>query len=119
MELRLLRSFQQVAHDLNYSRAAEKLFLTQPALSRQIQNLENELGVRLFDRDKRTVRLTPAGAYVKEQLGPWFDTLNHLTQQTQRIHNGHLGELCIGHPGSALYSILPDVLAGFRKHTPT
>ena len=118
MELRLLRSFQQVAHDLNFSRAAEKLFLTQPALSRQIQSLENELGMRLFDRDKRTVRLTPAGAYFKEQLGPWFDTLNHLTQQTQRIHNGHLGELCIGHPGSALYSILPDVLAGFSQAYP-
>ncbi len=118
MEFRLLRSFRQVAQDLNYSRAAEKLFLAQPALSRQIQSLEAELGMRLFDRDKRTVRLTAAGAYLNEQLGPWFDTLGHLTEQTKRIHQGDLGELCIGHPGSALYSILPDVLADFSRAYP-
>ena len=118
MDLRLLRSFRQVAQDLNYSRAAEKLFLAQPALSRQIQSLEEELGVRLFDRDKRSVRLTAAGTYFNEQLGPWLDTLNHMTVQTRRIHQGDLGELRIGHPGSALYSILPDTLAYFSRLYP-
>ncbi|MBO0933422.1 LysR family transcriptional regulator [Fibrella aquatilis] len=118
MELRLLRAFRQVATDLNYSRAAEKLFVAQPALSRQIQSLEDAMGVRLFDRDKRTVRLTAAGAYLNEQLGSWFDTLDHLTEQAQRIHNGDLGDLRIGHPGSALYSVLPDALADFSRLYP-
>lgn len=118
MELRLLRSFRQVASDLNFSRSAEKLFIAQPALSRQIQQLEDELGVSLFDRNKRTVRLTAAGTYLNEQLGPWLDTLTHLTTQTKRIHNGELGELCIGHPGSALYSVLPDALAVFAHTCP-
>lgn len=118
MEIRLLRSFRQVAADLNFSRSAEKLFIAQPALSRQIQQLEDELGVSLFNRTKRSVRLTTAGTYLNEQLGPWLDTLTHLTAQTQRIHNGELGELCIGHPGSALYSVLPEALAAFAKACP-
>ncbi len=118
MELRLLRSFRQVAADLNFSRSAEKLFVAQPALSRQIQQLEDELGVLLFDRTKRSVRLTTAGTYLNEQLGPWLDTLTHLTTQTKRIHNGELGELCIGHPGSALYSVLPDALAQLAHSCP-
>ncbi|WP_375447642.1 LysR substrate-binding domain-containing protein [uncultured Fibrella sp.] len=118
MELRLLRSFRQVAADLNFSRSAEKLFVAQPALSRQIQQLEDELGVTLFDRTRRSVRLTAAGTYLNDQLGPWLDTLAHLTKQTKRIHNGELGELCIGHPGSALYSVLPDALAAFTQACP-
>ena len=118
MELRLLRSFRQVAADLNFSRSAEKLYVAQPALSRQIQQLEEELGVRLFDRTKRSVKLTNAGTYLNEQLGPWLDTLAHLTSQTKRIHHGELGELCIGHPGSAFYSVLPDALAQFSQECP-
>ncbi len=118
MELRLLRSFRQLARDLNYSRAAEKLFVAQPALTRQIQQLEADLGVVLFARTKRTVRLTHAGTYLNEQLGPWLDTLDHLAARTRRIHEGELGDLCIGHPGSALYSILPDVLARFAHECP-
>lgn len=118
MELRLLRSFRQVAADLNFSRSAEKLFVAQPALSRQIQQLEDELGVSLFERTKRSVRLTSAGTYLNEQLGPWLDTLSHLATQTRRIHNGELGELCIGHPGSALYSVLPEALAAFAVTCP-
>lgn len=118
MELRLLRSFRQVAADLNFSRSAEKLFIAQPALSRQIQQLEEELNVSLFDRTKRSVRLTTAGTYLNGQLKPWFDTMDHLLTQTKRIHNGELGELCIGHPGSALYSVLPDALAAFARQCP-
>ena len=118
MDLRLIRSFRQVAADLNFSRSAEKLFIAQPALSRQIQQLEDELGVLLFVRTKRSVRLTTAGTYLNQQLGPLLDTLSHLTTQTKRIHHGELGELCIGHPGSALYSVLPDALAVFAQQCP-
>jgi len=62
MELRWLAAFRAVAEELNFRRAAEKLFVAQPAVSQQIMSLERELGVRLFERTKRSVRLTDAGA---------------------------------------------------------
>ncbi len=61
MELRWLAAFIAVAEELNYRRAAERLFVAQPAISQQIMNLEKDLGVRLFDRNNRSVRLTDAG----------------------------------------------------------
>ena len=62
MELRWLTAFVAVAEELNYRRAAQRLFVAQPAISQQIMNLEKDLGVRLFDRNNRSVRLTDAGA---------------------------------------------------------
>ena len=62
MEFRQLRYFVTVARELNFTRAAEKLRVAQPALSRQVRQLEEELGVRLFERTKRRVELTPSGA---------------------------------------------------------
>ena len=66
MEFRQLQYFLGVANELHFSKAAEKLFIAQPALSRQIQALEENLGVLLFERDKRNVKLTPAGEYLRE-----------------------------------------------------
>ena len=63
MDVRQLEYFLGVASELHFSKAAEKLYVAQPALSRQIQQLENELDVVLFERDKRNVKLTPAGEY--------------------------------------------------------
>lgn len=68
VELRHFRYFIAVAEELNFRRAAERLFITQPALSHQIAQLEHEIGVKLFERDKRKVELTAAGQAFLEEV---------------------------------------------------
>ncbi|MBL7780928.1 MAG: LysR family transcriptional regulator [Saprospiraceae bacterium] len=118
MELRQIKYFLGVAETLNFSRAAVNLNIVQPALSRQIQQLEQELGVVLFERNNRNVLLTPAGAYLRDEMikldKHFQDTLNHAIS----IQNGYVGTLRIGYPGSALYSILPEVLCLLQQKLP-
>lgn len=118
MDIRQLTYFLGVAEELHFSRAAEKLFIVQPALSRQIQQLEEELGVLLFERDKRNVKLTPAGSYFRDEISRLYHQLTYITEQTQRIHSGVVGKIRMGHPGSALYSILPETLSMMHERFP-
>ena len=118
MDLRQLAFFVGVADELNFSRAAGKMAIAQPALSRQIQQLEDDLGVLLFKRDKRNVALTPAGLYLLTQARQLHGLVSEIVVQTRRVHNGLTGMLRIGHPGSALYSVLPDALASLAEQYP-
>ena len=118
MDIRQLTYFLGVAEELHFSRAAEKLFIVQPALSRRIQQLEEELGVLLFERDKRNVKLTAAGSYFREEISRLQHQLNYITEQTRRIHSGEVGKIRMGHPGSALYSVLPETLAMMYERFP-
>jgi len=118
MDLRQLNYFLGVAEELHFSRAAEKLFIVQPALSRHIQQLEEEIGVTLFERDKRNVKLTPAGSYFRDEITRLQHQLRYIIEQTQRIHSGSVGAIRMGHPGSALYSILPEVLSMMYQRFP-
>lgn len=118
MDTRQLSYFLGVASELHFSKAAERLFIAQPALSRQIQQLEQELGVLLFERDKRNVKLTPAGLFLQQEGIKLLSQLDTIRQRTQQIHRGEEGELRIGHPGSAVYSVLPMLLSGLRSHFP-
>lgn len=118
MEFRTLQYFLGVASELHFSKASEKLFIAQPALSRQIQQLENELGVVLFERDKRNVKITPAGEYLQMEATKILAQLDNVRLRTQQIHKGEEGELRIGHPGSAVYSVLPPLLSALRLYFP-
>lgn len=118
MEFRQLQYFLGVASELHFSRAAEKLFIAQPALSRQIQQLEENLGVLLFERNKRNVKLTPAGEYLKGEATQLLSQVEHIRNRTQLIHKGEEGEIKIGHPGSAIYSVIPPILTNLRLHFP-
>jgi LysR family transcriptional regulator, benzoate and cis,cis-muconate-responsive activator of ben and cat genes len=118
MELRQLEYFLGVANELHFSKAAEKLFIAQPALSRQIQALEENLGVLLFERDKRNVKLTPAGEYLREEAAEVLSQVENITKRTQLIHSGEEGEIRIGHPGSAIYSVIPPLLYQLRTTFP-
>lgn len=110
MELRHLKSFLVLAEELHFRRAAERLCIVQPALSRQIQELEAHLGVLLFERNQRKVRLTPAGGYVRSEAQRIFEQLQSLENTAKLIEEGTKGAIRIGYAGSSLHSILPQLL---------
>ncbi|WP_192456947.1 LysR family transcriptional regulator [Musicola keenii] len=101
IELRHLRYFIAVAEELHFGRAAEKLNISQPPLSQQIQILEEQVGARLLERNNRNVRLTPAGQqFLKESWGI-INQVNQAAERAARIQRGELGELSIGFTSSA------------------
>jgi len=118
MELRHLRYFIAVADELSFSRAAERLQIAQPPLSQQIQALESELGVKLFDRKKRPLQITLAGEAFLEEARLTLANLEQAIHKTQRIHQGELGHLTVGFTSSMANGVLPNILRTFREHYP-
>ena len=118
MELRHLRYFVAVAEELHFGRAAARLFIAQPPLSQQIQQLERELGVTLFQRTSRRVQLTPAGEVFLSGARQTLETLDSAVQSTQRAARGETGWLGIGFAASATYHLLPAVLHDYRERFP-
>ncbi len=118
IEFRHLRYFMAVSETLNFHRAAEKLDITQPGLSRQIQQLEFHLGTELLVRNRREVRLTPAGDYLRHQLIPQMNRLEHIYRETRRIGTGQAGEIRIGFLGSAMQDVIPRLLVDLNREFP-
>lgn len=109
-ELRHLYSFLVLSEELHFRKAAEKLFLSQPGLSKQIQSLENQLGVSLLDRNQRNVRLTPCGHYLKQQVEILNGFLTKTSEKLKHIAEGTEGELQIGFVGSAMQQVIPQLI---------
>ena len=118
MELRHLTYFKAVAEELNFRKAADRLFISQPGLSRQIKQLEEELQAPLFERDKKQVKLTAAGTYLKEEVDFVLNHLKITGQQVKEIAEGREGELRIGFLGSAANQVLPDLLNQLNTRFP-
>ncbi len=118
IELRHFRYFLAVAEELHYRKAAEKLFISQPGLSRQINQMEGILETKLFERNRKKVALTPAGSYLKEELEFILNHLEVTTKQLKLVEKGNFGELRIGFLGSAIQSVIPDLLLRFKKNFP-
>jgi len=118
MELRHLKSFLAVADQLNFRRAAAELNLTQPALSRQIAQLEAELGCGLFVRDRRGVALTAAGAHLYRRAGDLLDAVEALARETREAGGGVRGTLSIGYTEAAMSSFLPGLIRQLRQARP-
>lgn len=117
MELRHLRYFTTVAAEGSFSRAAEKLSIAQPPLSRQVQQLEEELGVRLLDRG-RPLTLTEPGRYLFEQSRQILQRVEDVRAMTRRIAKGMVLQFNIGFVASTLYDDLPELIRRFRITVP-
>src|SRR5258705_335718 len=117
MELRHLRYFTTVAAEGSFSRAAEKLHIAQPPLSRQVQQLEEELGVRLLDR-RRPLTLTEPGRYLFEQGRQILQRIDEMRAMTKRIAKGMVLQFNIGFVASTLYDALPELIRRFRIIVP-
>jgi DNA-binding transcriptional LysR family regulator len=118
MELRQLRYVVAVARERNFTRAAAKLNMAQPPLSRQIQQLEEELGAILFERGSRPVRLTDAGRLFYEQAVQVIERLDEMKVMTRRAHEAPRPHFRIGFVGSVLYGHLPEVIRRYRAARP-
>jgi DNA-binding transcriptional LysR family regulator len=118
MELKNLRYFATVAEDLHFGRAARRLHIAQPALSQQIQKLENELGVRLLDRSKRHVRLTQAGSAFLTEAREILARVDRAAQAAQLAGRSETGSLVVACGPICSYAVLPAVLEKYRHRFP-
>ncbi|MGY5885939.1 LysR substrate-binding domain-containing protein [Modestobacter lacusdianchii] len=118
MELRHLRYFVSVAEELHFRKAAEKLHIVQPALSKQISALEKELGVQLLERDRRHVTLTEAGRVFLEEALEVLAQADGAMARARAVSRGEVGRLNIGFIQPALADLLPRSLRVFRQHYP-
>jgi LysR family transcriptional regulator, benzoate and cis,cis-muconate-responsive activator of ben and cat genes len=107
-----------VARERNFTRAAEKLHIAQPPLSRQIQQLEDEFGVALFNRGSRPLALTDAGRLLFEQASQVLDRMDEMKAMMGRLHEAERVRFSIGFVGSTLYGYLPEVIRRYRAARP-
>ena len=110
-----LSCFVAVAEELHFGRAAERLHMTQPPLSRQIQQLENELGVQLIDRTTRTVTLTPAGVAFLPDARRILQLAESAAQTVKRIPEGDLGTVVVGFTAASAHVVQGRCAAGSRR----
>lgn len=115
IELRHLRYFMAVAEELHFRKAADRLFISQPGLSRQIRQMESELGVSLFERSNKKVELTRAGKYLKEEVQIILMNLNRTFEHAQMVHEGVEGQISFGYVGSAMQQVIPKLLLKIKE----
>lgn len=118
MELRHLRYFVAVATDGTFRRAAGRLHVSQPALSKQIQNLERELGGALFSRGRKGIQLTPTGEMFLTRAQDLLEMAEGAAKQAREAHRNNLGLLRVGRLGILASNFLPSVLEVYRSHFP-
>ena len=118
MELRHLRYFIGVAETENVSRAASKLHLSQPALSRQIRDLEDEIGVTLFERTAKSVRLTEPGRVFLKAVREVLERVDEAVKETRAVAGADETELHVGYSPATTARILPSILRAYQRAMP-
>jgi DNA-binding transcriptional LysR family regulator len=119
MDLRQLRYFVAVAEERRFGRAARRLHMAQPPLSRQIQALEGELGFKLFLRSRRSVEVTPGGTVLLDRARHVFAELDRAVHEARRASTGETGRIAIGYLSSLAYSGLTRYLRAIREELPS
>lgn len=118
MDLRHIRYFQAVAEERSYSRAARRLRVAQPALSRAVKEIETSLGAALLDRSRHHVRLTPAGATLLHEAGVLLERWEEALRRVRRAASGEEGELRLGYIGPPTAPFLGRLLHEYRRRYP-
>lgn len=118
MDIRQVKSFVAVANALSFSRAARQLHISQPALSTQVKSLEAHLGALLLERNRRTVRLTPAGESLLADADSLLRQIADIELRVARISSGDTGHLRIGFVASATLELVPAIVIAFRRQYP-
>src|ERR1700678_3361110 len=118
MQLRHLRYFIAVGDELSFTKAAQKLRLAQPSLTRQVRNLEDEIGVRLLDRSNNRVTLTDEGRLLLFDAKKLLAMCAETVAAVQRMSRGESSQLNIGYMANIHYGLLPATLGAFRKLCP-
>jgi DNA-binding transcriptional LysR family regulator len=118
MELRQIRSFLSIAETLHFGRSAELIHLSQPALSLQIRALEEEVGVRLFERNRRKTTLTAAGLAFRKDAAAAVSQVEQAIRSARLAANGKVGLLRIGFISTAGSEIVPNIIRRFRESNP-
>src|SRR5260370_3028788 len=118
MELRQIRSFLSIVETLHCGRTAELIHLSQPALSHQIRTLEEEVGVRLFERNRRKTTLTAAGLAFRDDAAAALSQLEQAIRRARLAASGKLGLLRIGFVSTAGSEIVPNIVRQFRESNP-
>ena len=118
LEISQLRCFVAIAEELHFSRAAERLNMTQPPLSRQIRLLEHQVGATLLERNSRVVRLTAAGRAFLPEAARILRIAEAAAFTARRVAKGEQGSLTIGFTAASGYSLLPQVVRRLREHSP-
>ncbi|AFY37057.1 transcriptional regulator, LysR family [[Leptolyngbya] sp. PCC 7376] len=118
IEFRQIRYFVAVAEELNFTRAAKKLRIAQSLLSRQIQNLEKEIGIQLLDRTKRKISLTPAGITFFDECRQIIQAVEQAIQNTQKVAQGKIGRIVMGIESSTRHDIVLKIIRQFHQSYP-
>lgn len=118
MELQQIKYFLELSKELHFWNTAEKMFITQSALSRQIKALEEELGIQLFERNKRNVKLTAAGDFLRKEWERLLNEIGAIHRHAKQVQEGKYGSITIGYPGSIAYGFLPELMAAISKKLP-
>lgn len=118
MEISWLEVFLAVAEELHFSRAAQRCHLSQPAISKQVQQLEEHLGVTLFERSRRSVRLTGSGLALVPAARQSIDAIRRMQRLASDLRTGELGRLRVGFTPTAPTEVLPELVRRFRRRHP-
>ena len=118
MTIQQIKYFLTLSNELHFWKTSEKMFISQSSLSRQIQSLENEMGIQLFERDKRNVKLTDAGKFLQKKWSHTIKELDQIHRQAKKIDEGIAGFVTISYPGSIAFKFLPNFLEILNTNLP-